>query len=269
MTPRVWVDGQASAHVSALDRGLGYGDGLFETIRFAREAAPLWDRHMQRLREGCARLRLAPPEPGLLLQEARAVCIGMDPAVVRITLTRGVGARGYRPPADSMPTRIVAAFELPPAEPGRSRDGVRVRVCSLRLAAQPLLAGLKHLNRLEQVLARDEWDDPSIAEGLLCDADGAVVCATAANLFAVFDGALVTPALDRCGVAGVARAEILALDPQVNVRPIRLEELRDAEELFLSSSVRGILPVRELDGQVFAVGPVTRALQSHWRALGF
>lgn len=266
---RVLVDGQVREQVSALDRGLGYGDGLFETIRFVSAEAPLWSRHMHRLEEGCRRLCLPGPEPALLLAEARRVSQGLPGAVVRITLTRGVGARGYRPPAQPEPTRIVAGFEPPYPDATGQADGIRVRLCATRLAAQPLLAGLKHLNRLEQVLARAEWDDPAIAEGVLCDADGLAISATAANLFAVVGGTLVTPLLDRCGVAGVARAEILDAWPQGQVRPIPLAELREADELFLSSSVRGILPVRELDGRAFAVGPVTRALQAHWRALGF
>jgi 4-amino-4-deoxychorismate lyase len=266
---RVLVDGRAGDRISALDRGLGYGDGLFETIRFLGADAPLWPRHMQRLEEGCRRLGLPLPGAAGLFGEARAVSQGLAQAVVRITLTRGLGERGYAPPAHPQPSRIVAAFEPPPRDAPAQADGIRVRLCATRLAPQPLLAGIKHLNRLEQVLARAEWDDPAIAEGLLCDADGLVISATAANLFVVSAGALATPVLDRCGVAGVARAEILAAWPQAQVRPIVLAELRRADELFLSSSVRGILPVRELDGRVLAVGPVTRALQAHWRALGF
>lgn len=266
---RVLVDGQAGDRVSVLDRGLGYGDGLFETIRFLGADAPLWSRHMHRLEDGCRRLGLLMPSTGTLLAEARAVSRELAQSVVRITLTRGIGARGYKPPSKPQSSRIVAAFDVPPRDEAAQAEGIRVRLCSMRLGSQPVLAGLKHLNRLEQVLARAEWDDPAIAEGLLCDADGLAISATAANLFAVFAGVLATPAIDRCGVAGVARAQVLAAWPQVRVRRIPLDELRGADELFLSSSVRGILPVRELDGSAFAVGPVTRALQSHWRELGF
>jgi len=266
---RLLVNGRAQDQLSALDRGLAYGDGLFETIRFIGAEAPLWARHMQRLQEGCRRLHLPSPDPSRLLGEARDVSVDMNNAIVRVTLTRGCGARGYAPPPSPQMTRIVAAFEPPPRDETLYTEGVRVRLCQLRLAEQPLLAGLKHLNRLEQVLARSEWDDPAIAEGLLCDQDGRAICATAANLFAVFDGVLATPALDRCGVAGVARAEVLAMQPAAQVRKIAFGELAEADELFLSSSVRGILPVRELDGRAFAVGPVARALQAHWRALGF
>ncbi|KRE93774.1 4-amino-4-deoxychorismate lyase [Frateuria sp. Soil773] len=266
---RMLVDGVAASSVSATDRGLGYGDGLFETIRFRAADAPLWPRHMRRLRESCARLHLPPPDEAVLLGEARTVIAGLAQSVVRITVTRGSGARGYAPPPDARPTRIVAGFALPMLNADDYRHGVRVRLCRLRLAEQPLLAGMKHLNRLEQVLARAEWDDPAVAEGLLCDGHDRVIGATMANLFAVVDGVLVTPALDRCGIAGVARAEILSAQPAARVRELKLGELAQASELFLSSSVRGILPVRELDGRPCAAGPVAHALQLHWRGLGF
>jgi 4-amino-4-deoxychorismate lyase len=263
---RVLVNGEPGAALSVMDRGLGYGDGLFETIRFAGAQAPLWRRHMARLAEGCARLALPAPEPGTLWREAQAVAQGMAQAVVKIVYTRGIGERGYAPPGAPAPTRVLAASEAPPAAPG---EGLRLHLCETRLAVQPRLAGIKHLNRLEQVLARAEWSDPAIGEGLLRDTEGRVVSATAANLFAVVGGALVTPPVDRCGIAGVARAEVLAARPDARVRALALDELLGADEIFLSSSVRGIVPVRELAGRVFAPGAAARALQAHWRTLGF
>jgi 4-amino-4-deoxychorismate lyase len=266
---RTWVDGRPGDRVSAFDRGLSYGDGLFETIRFAGGVAPLWSRHMERLAAGCRRLHMPLPDVAALLREAREVSAGLPQSVVRITLTRGIGTRGYALPAVPQPTRIVAGFVPPAPDANACIQGVRVRRCQLQLAEQPLLAGIKHLNRLEQVLARAEWSDPAIAEGLLCDNLGRVISGTMTNVFAVIDQAVVTPALDRCGVAGVARAEVLAALPRAQVRDVHWDELGQASELFLSSSVRGMLPVRELDGRVLAVGPVTRALQQHWRSLGF
>ena len=265
----ILVDGQPQDQVSAQDRGLLYGDGLFETIRFTGGVAPLWSRHMQRLARGCERLRLPVPDPALLWREALAMTQGMAQSVLRITLTRGVGARGYAMPTTPQATRVVAAFPLPALDAATYRDGLRLHLCETRLAEQPLLAGLKHLNRLEQVLARAEWSDPAITEGLLCDARGNAISATAANLFAVVDGAPVTPALDRCGVAGVLRAELLEALPRVDVRDLPLAECLRASELFLSSSVRGILPVQAVADKVFAPGPVARAMQAHWRGLGF
>lgn len=267
MSARVLIDGRDAAGVSADDRGLLYGDGVFETIRFVAGSAPLWGRHMQRLAEGCARMVLPAPDVDLLAAEARGVAGATPAAVVRITLTRGVGQRGYALPVPGRPTRIVAAYPVPMVPGGWYRDGVRVRSCALRLSAQPRLAGIKHLNRLEQVLARAEWSDPEVAEGLLCDHDGHLVGATAANVFVVAAGVLLTPAVDQCGVAGVLRAELLAAMPRARVMAIG--ETMRVEEMFLCSSVRGVLPVRDWDGRCLPVGPQARAAQAHWHGLGF
>jgi 4-amino-4-deoxychorismate lyase len=209
------------------------------------------------------------PDAELLWQEAQRAGAGLSQFVLRITLTRGVGERGYAPPLTVAPTRIVAAFPLPAVPAAIYIDGVRLYRCQTTLADQPLLAGIKHLNRLEQVLARAEWNDPAIGEGLVCDRHGHVMSATAANLFAVIDGVPVTPSVDRCGVAGVARAALLDAFPQCQVRDLPLGEAMNASELFLSSSVRGILPVQAVGDTVYAPGPVVRAMQQYWRELGF
>ncbi len=267
MSARMLVGGVADASVTALDRGLLYGDGLFETVLYVDGRAPLWARHMARLADGCARLALPLPDPALLAAEAAQVIDVHGRALLRITLTRGVGARGYAPSETTQATRIVAAFAAPDVAAHWYAAGIRLRFCDMRLALQPRLAGIKHLNRLEQVLARAEWNDPAIAEGLMLDTEGRVIAATAANLFAVIDGRLCTPRLDRCGVAGVARAEVMAqaVTAELDLDPAALER---ASEMFLTSAVRGVLPVTMLADRALAVGPVTRALQAHWRARG-
>lgn len=266
--PRLLVNGRPGDSLPALDRGALYGDGLFETILFAAGAAPLWPRHMARLRLGGERLRLPLPEEAELFAAACAVSAGLARAAVRLSVSRGVGERGYAPPRAAQPNWVVSAAPASALPADWYAQGIRVRCCALRLAAQPALAGLKHANRLEQVLARAEWDDAQIAEGLLRDQSGHVISATAANLFAVVDGVLLTPALDECGVAGVARAEVLARR-EVVVRRLSWEELMRAEEIFLTSSLRGILPLRQVDDVMFAPGAVARGLQREWRALGF
>jgi 4-amino-4-deoxychorismate lyase len=265
---RVLVNGDPDAPVAPEDRGLSYGDGLFETILFVAGNAPLWHRHMARLAAGCARLLLPAPAPELLATEASAVSAGLPRAVVRIVITRGVAPRGYRVPDTTCTTRIVTASPAPDANGGWYHHGVQVRWCALRLSEQPALAGIKHLNRLEQVLARAEWSDEAVVEGLLCDQQERVISATSANLFVVIDGRLITPALDRCGVAGVARAELLAHAVDGRTRDLSVAELMQADEVFLSNSVRGIIPVVRLQDRRWAVGPITRELQAHWRRLG-
>lgn len=267
MSTRVRVNGAADDRLSALDRGLLYGDGLFETVLFVDGAAPLWPRHCTRLERGAQRLRLPLPPAEQLYQDAVAVSAGLARAAVRITVTRGVGARGYAQPRQPLCNWIVMASAAPALPPDWYAQGIRVRCCSLRLASQPLLAGLKHLNRLEQVLARAEWDDEGIAEGLLGDRAGHVIGATAANLFVRCGAELVTPALDECGVAGVGRAEVLARR-HVGVRALTWDEVMQADEVFLTSSLRGILPVCSIDARSFAIGSLTRELQDEWRRSG-
>jgi 4-amino-4-deoxychorismate lyase len=244
------INGVDSSSVSAEDRGLQYGDGLFETMLAVGGSIRHFDRHMQRLSEGCVRLCIPQPAPELLAQDCRKVLEGLDRGVVKLILTRGPGPRGYRPPAEVIVTRIVtcSAFKAPPA----GSDGLTLRICETRLGSNPQLAGLKHLNRLEQVLACAEWDDPEVAEGLMLSQDGRVVCATAANIFVARGGRLLTPEIVDCGVAGIMRGVVLSEAPSLGidtcVATLRLDDLGDAQEVFLTSATRGIRPVAKIEG---------------------
>jgi 4-amino-4-deoxychorismate lyase len=244
------------ASIAIDDRGFNYGDGLFETLLVAEGEPVWWDAHMARLQRGCDALHIPFPAPLELLARARALVRGQARAALKIVLTRGAGGRGYAPLRYATPTCVLTVH----AAPATRRDGVTVRWCDLRLSCQPVLAGFKHLTRLENVLARGEWDDPGITEGLLRDEQDRVVCATAANLFIVRDGALATPALERCGVAGIARAWVMSR-MGVTVRALSQTDVEAADELFLTSSLRGILPVARLGGRDWNVGPMTRRLQ--------
>lgn len=255
------VEGRRGGVLAIDDRGLAYGDGLFETIRFNNGTAPLWPEHMTRLKRGCRRLRLRMPREDRLWNECRAAAGGAD-GIVKIILTR-VGGRGYAGESDARARRIVARYPMPEIDRRAYVEGVRLRWCRLCLAVQPALAGLKHLNRLEQVLARGEWTDPRIYDGLLCSTEGDVIGATSANVFVVRDGRLLTPRLDRCGIAGVARSWILAkarCQLPVDECRIAVADLDAADEVFLSNALRGIVPVRAIGAHRFAPGPVTRHL---------
>jgi 4-amino-4-deoxychorismate lyase len=266
MSTRLSVDFVEADRVGATDRGLMYGDGVFETLRVVGGTVPLWHRHVARLRDAMERLRLGMPDVDRLHAEVLRLADGLDDAVARVTITAGIGERGYARPADPRHTVVVGVAALL-LDADAYESGIAVRTCDARLGDQPLLAGMKHLNRLEQVLARTEWSDALWQEGLMLDLRGDVVCATAANVFAVLDGALVTPPVDRCGVAGVARAETIA-QAGADIRRITLQQLTDADEVFLTSAVRGILPVRAFASRTWQPGPVTRQLQAHWRDIG-
>lgn len=246
------IDGVPADRIPVADRGLQYGDGLFETIAVVDGKPCLWDRHLARLREGCALLSIPPPPEDQLAAEALGLTRGVDRAVLKLILTRGEGGRGYRPPDPPLPRRILRRTPWPAYPDAWRSTGVRVRYCRTRLGHQPLLAGLKHLNRLEQVLARAEWNDPDIAEGLMLDLDGRVVEGTQTNLFVLQDGQLLTPALDRCGVAGVVRGLVLEAAWVLGFRVVEAaltpERLAAADALFLTSSLAGVWPVRELAG---------------------
>lgn len=259
-----WVDGQPAELLSVRDRGLAYGDGLFETIAVRGGKPRLLERHLARLADGCTRLSI-PLEGEQVRAELLAFAAAIGEGVAKLILTRGDGLRGYAPPMPAQPRRILQAAPVPAYPAVNACEGVRLYPCSTRLAEQPLLAGLKHLNRLEQVLARAEWSDPACAEGLVRDTQGRVIEGVYSNLFLVTDGVLVTPALTRCGVAGVMRAELLACAAQYGVpsevRDVAFDELLAADEVLLCNSQYGIWPVRSLGAHDWPVGPLTRKLQ--------
>lgn len=264
----ILVNGQAADQISTADRGLLYGDGVFETLA-VRDGQPLlWPQHLQRLAKSCARLAIPLQDTGTLLNEALLVCKGSARAVLKIIITRGPGGRGYRfDISESRPTRIVALHPWPDYPVDARTGGVRVRVCATRLASNPLLAGMKHLNRLEQVLARNEWQDPLIAEGIMLDAAGHVIEGTASNVFWARDGVLHTPDLSECGVAGVMRDEIIVQSKKWSIpcvlAQINMENIMKAEEIFLCNSLIGIWPVRELQDVSFPIGPLTKRITTH------
>lgn len=268
MSVRRWVDGAACDQVPADDRGLAYGDGLFETLWVEAGRPRLWPLHLARLGEGCRRLAIPLPQEAVLLDDIRGCSAGFARATVRLSLTRGSGPRGYAPPAVVRPRRLVSAAPASQLQAVDGRmQGLRLHRCETRWAIQPRLAGIKHLNRLEQVLARAEWTDPQIGEGLMLDMEGRVVSATAANLFACIDGRWVTPDLSRCGVAGVARRWLLDRFRDIEVAELWPRDLVRASELCLSSSLRGVVPVAALAGHGWAPGPRTRALQQAWQSM--
>lgn len=189
--------------VSLANRGLQYGDGLFETLRVHRGEVPLWPRHLARLREGAARLGIAVPEEAFVEARIAELVAGVDAGVLKLLLTRGDGGRGYAPPAEAAPVWTLARHPLPAPQ-----GALRLHLCETRLAVQPALAGIKHCNRLEQVLARAEAERAGGDEGLVRDTDGVPVCATSANVLVLRDGRWWTPPVARCGVAGVAQPEV-------------------------------------------------------------
>ncbi len=257
------LDGEISTLLPTSNRGLNYGDGLFETLVVHNNRPRHWQAHMDRLGAGCERLGLRMPPQSVLLREVQTVSAGNPNVVVKIVLTRNGEARGYMPEENSDCARIVSAHLYPLGLEELASIGIDARVCDLRLAIQPALGGIKHLNRLEQVLASAELRQSDAAEGILLDREDHVTCAISANIFLVKEERLLTPRLDRCGVRGVIRSQILtAFGHRCEQRRILLDQFLEADEVFICNSVKGVIPIIAIDEQAFEIGPVTREVQT-------
>jgi 4-amino-4-deoxychorismate lyase len=260
------INGELSTQISASDRGLLYGDGLFETIAVADSRPCLWERHYQRLEAGGSCLGIPIPASEILLQEIRQEIDSNQNGVIKLIITRGEGARGYAPSKNPTPNRIVQYSPWPDYPTELQTDGVRARVCSTRLGANRALAGIKHLNRLEQVMARSEWDDSEINEGIMLDARGQVIEGTMSNIFMLKDGVLHTPDLSECGVAGIMRGLVLDTAQEqgldINIGHIPLSELLHADSVMLTNSLIGICPVKSLDEREYDLSQLNHLLVS-------
>ena len=266
MNARIFVGDTRFDAIAPSDRGVAYGDGLFETMRAHRGDVPWWNAHWTRLKMGARRLRIPLPDEGRVRYEFAQFLSGAD-AVLKLIVTRGSDGRGYAPADIVTPTWIVSTHPIPAGAPD---EGVSLRWCETRLAVQPMLAGIKHCNRLEQVLARAEWNDPAApdrdaAEGLMLSTEGAVVCATAANLFVLRNDRWWTPPVDRCGVAGVCRAWALR---ELDATELRLDvtDIEQADAVFLCNAVRGILPVAKLGEREWTPHPRVKAARERLAA---
>lgn len=258
----ILVNGVDGGLLTAGDRGLAYGDGVFRTLRLIAGKPQHWQRQFRKLHADAAAIGIACPPAETLAADLKTIAAILPDGVIRITLTRGTAPRGYAIPVTANGTRIVSWSALPPAQ--QDGDRIRARWCALRLGIQPALAGIKHLNRLEQVLARSEWQDPAISEGLLCDMHGNVISGTMSNLFLLRDDSLITPQLDQCGIAGMTRELIMDCAQNaglpVTVRRVSVTDVLAADALYLVNSVTGVRQIAELDAARWGALPFTQRL---------
>lgn len=239
------VNGARQSSISLNNRGLAYGDGVFETIRLHNHQPVFLDLHLLRLQKGLKALGIPNCLPQINTDLSSLADDLPEKGVLKILLTRGAGGRGYRCAAETNPDRIMTLHALPSTLLDVSK-GINVFVCNTRLADCSALSGLKHLNRLEQVLASMEWPDESFDEGLMLNTRGQAIEGTRSNLFVVIEGKLMTPSLERNGVDGVMRQVILKAFPETSVQTITMEQLKEADEVFFCNSVAGIWPVAQL-----------------------
>jgi 4-amino-4-deoxychorismate lyase len=266
MTLAVLINGAPPQDLSRAipfnDRGVHYGDGLFETALLANGRIRFLDDHLQRLTTGCRRLGIAAPARHVLLDEIERVTGTQRSGVLKIIVTRGAGGRGYGAAPDLEPTRIVALYAAPEA----IKSEVTLRWCETRLGRNARLAGVKHLNRLEQVLAQAEQGASTADEGLMLDTEGELVSGVASNVFIVRDGALLTPDLRFSGVRGVMRDQILRAAAQAGLaaseEPLWPHDLDAASEVFLTNAIRGVQSAVSLGALQWRAGPVAGRLRA-------
>ena len=259
------VNGECKEYIEISDRGFQYGDGLFETIAVTNGRPVLLDLHLNRLNAGCRRLYIPFPGDELLALEAQKLSRHSSKAVLKLILTRGSGGRGYRQPDVIQPTRVLSLYPFPDYPEIYKEQGVVARFCGIRLGLNPSLAGIKHLNRLEQILARAEWTDPAIQEGIMLDINDHVIEGTMTNLFYIKNNTIYTSSLVRSGVAGIMRSIIMKVssghDLFVIEHTFTKEELLLADEVFVCNSIIGIWPIKQIANTYFPVGLITRQLQ--------
>lgn len=253
------VNGEFNQSISPLDRGFAYGDGIFRTIRMQGGVPINWHLHYPKLVEDCAAINIVCPNAKIFIDDLERLfmqdAINNDLSVAKIIITRGQGQRGYATPAITTPLRVVIKSDMPVYPEQYLFEGIKLHVCTTTLAKQPLLAGVKHLNRIENVMARMEWHDETLFDGILLDQDGHVIECTMSNIFARFGDTLLTPELNNCGVAGVTRALIMgfatALDLTIQTAQFNLDKLITADEIIICNSLYGALQVKQIDNQTW------------------
>jgi 4-amino-4-deoxychorismate lyase len=259
------VNGLPGDLVSTQDRGFNYGDGIFRTL-LVREGFPQsWVRHYLKLHHDCATLGLDCPTSETLLSDIASLTSNSPNGVVKIVITRGVGQRGYAILGQQASFRVVSLSSIPVFDEHHYTSGIKIHRCRLKLGHQPKLAGIKHLNRLENVLAATECFEAGFPEGLLEDEDGFLIAGTRSNIFFIRGKTLYTPDLSRCGVAGVQRERVMewARTHGIKCKVVQMhfEELLSADEIFLVNSVFGLWPVGEMASYKRCEHPIAWKIQ--------
>lgn len=282
MSVQSWiVNGELNGLLSPHDRGVAYGDGVFTTMACRSETIELWSLHAQRLERDLERLHIVLSLDdicaNMMTLKATLTELQLSEGVFKVMITRGDGQRGYRYASGTSPTCCITYSAMPQHINQWRQDGIHVRVCNQRLSTDPL-PGVKHLNRLQQVMARAEWadtfNDVVVHEGLMLDEDDIVVEAIAANVFWVKGDVLYTPSLEQAGIRGVMRECILnqaeQLGLNVQIGRFCLEDVLQSDELFISNSLLHVAQVKavhvsETQANATVSSPAVRQFDNpHW-----
>ncbi len=266
------INGKISNSIDIRDRALHYGDGVFETIAVKDKLLEFWKEHYQRLNKGCKILKIKCPSEPFLKKEInkfikKTIHIRYGSRqVLKIIISRGIGGRGYNPPRNSKPTRILGIYDWPNYPEINFTKGIIMDVCKTRISSQPFLSQIKHLNRLEQIIARSEWQSRNIAESIMLDMNNNVIEGTMSNIFGIKKNIFYTPIIENSGVEGIMRGVILKLlkknKKKYVIKEITLKELLKFEEVFVCNSIFGIWPVIKISKKKFLFGKKTKKIIS-------
>lgn len=259
----MWVNGKRT-NTAKLDRGLQFGDGHFTTLTIEHGHTRWWHAHWLRLSKASQKLGIALPAEQDVLAVIRTIASEQPDCVVKIIITRGEGGRGYDWPVDALCNWYVTTAELPQ----RSQKPLLTAVAEQQLACSKPFAGLKTLNRLEQVMLSKERADRGVDELIVCNTEGIVVETVSSNLFWRSNHHWFTPWLDSCGVAGVARGQILAsqLLGRVQECVASMDELYAADQAFICNSVLGLRPLAQIGEHKLQHTQIPEALNPWWQA---
>ncbi len=266
------INGKKQSKLNINDRAIQYGDGLFETIAIIYGEPVLWDLHLSRLKISAKKLQIPFPSALLLYQEFKALNAPFNKKMVlKIILSRGEGGRGYRKPEKTNPVRILSLMPWPNYPIEWEKEGVCCELSPIKLGLNPFFAGMKHLNRLEQVMARSEWQDPQIAEKIVCDIQDNIIEGTQTNLFIYHNNKLKTPLLSHCGVEGVMKTFVLQTATQLHIpwseEKISFDDVVQAKGLFLTNSLIGIWVVKQFQNKSFNTSFLPSSLLSQVNSL--
>ena len=260
MTPVILIDGKKQSKASVFNRNTQFGDGLFETCLVENKKLLFWSNHLERMRLGCDCLNISMIDETLWLSDIRKAfsLMKIDNCIVKLVLSRGESLRGYSYKDNIRPIRITIVSEL---KKNNQDKGFSLEFCNSGYNSNPKLAGIKHCNRLEQVIARAGI---KVDDGIMLDENENVVSVTQGNIFCIQGNRLITPNLDKCGIEGTRRAVILKiavdLGFDINIKNLSVEELLRSDEVFISNSIQGVGPVNQIEDFVYSKHKITEII---------
>ena len=239
------VNGIKQNHIDIESRGLAYGDGLFTTAKIVNGEIQFLPKHIERLIAGCIKLKISPPSVADLENQLTPIAKNYSLAVLKIIISAKSGGRGYKRSIENSHDVIVMIYDFPLNIEYKREKGISLGVSRQRIGISPMLSGLKHLNRLEQVLLTEELTHSDFEELLVMNINNDVIEVTSANVFFIINNEIYTPDISHSGVNGIMRQVILNKYTDIIVKSISLEEIEKAQSIFICNCVMGIIPISQ------------------------